>query len=123
LVEAATVRVASQGGQLTEAEAIAVLEAAGWPTELIPQALAVFCGIGNQSGFPRGESGCSPGAVGDSGRSLGFAQLNGATWAPYCGITEEMLMDVLENARCAWQVYNYDLSRGQAAWTQWTVKP
>lgn len=122
-VEAATLRTAAYGGSLSEDEATAILETAGWPAELIPQALAVFCGINNQSGFPNGESRCQPGAVGDGGNSLGWAQLNGATWAPYCGITQEQLLDAQENAHCSWKVFNYDLDRGQAPWTQWSVKP
>lgn len=121
LVEAAT--VSSQGGQLSEAEMRALLAEAGWEDALIPEALAVFCGINNRSGFPRGESGCSPGAVGDSGNSLGLAQLNGDTWAPYCGVPRAALIDALTNLQCARKVYQYDIDRAYGAWNQWTVKP
>ena len=108
--------------QLTEAQAREALTATGWPGELHTQALAVFCGIGNAR-FPSGESNCSPHAMGDGGNSLGFAQLNAATWAPYCGVTPEMLMDLHVNLACAYQVYLYDIGRGHAPWSQWSVKP
>jgi hypothetical protein len=113
LVEAATVRVASQGGQLTEAEAIAVLEAAGWPTELIPQALAVaWC-----------ESKWSPYARGDSGRSVGLFQLNLQTWFTYAGEDPTEWADPLVNARTALTTYRYDIARGYPPWKQWSCKP
>ena len=99
-----------------------VLLEAGWPVELHDQALAVFCGIGNRR-WPNGESNCNPAAIGDNGASLGFAQLNAATWAPYCGVSPEALLDLFTNVACAWKVYQYDIGRGQAPWTQWSVKP
>lgn len=106
------VQAASVSGQLTEEQAIAVLQAAQWPTELIPQALAVaWC-----------ESKWSPGARGDSGRSVGWFQLNLATWFPYAGEDPSMWADPLVNARVAWATYNYDLSRGQPAWWQWSCR-
>lgn len=114
--------VQSAQGALTEAEARAVLTEAGWPIELHDQALAVACGIGNRSGFTSGESGCRPGAVGDGGNSLGFFQL-WYGWARYCGIPIDALLDALENARCAYRVYLYDIEKGYGAWKQWTVKP
>lgn len=101
-----------QGGQLTEAEAISVLQAAGWPTELIPQALAVaWC-----------ESKWSPAASGDSGHSRGWFQLN-TMWFGYAGEDPAMWADPLVNARVAWRTYNYDISRGQRPWQQWSCKP
>ena len=99
-----------------------VLAAAGWPAELHDQALSVACGIGNRR-YTSGESGCRPGAVGDSGRSLGLFQLNGATWGRYCGVSQDALLDAVVNASCAYRVYLYDVDRGQPAWTQWSVKP
>lgn len=107
----ATVAAASVG-QLSEEQAIDVLQAAGWPSELIPQALAVaWC-----------ESKWSPGASGDSGRSRGWFQLNVATWFPYADEDPAMWADPLVNARVAWATYNYDLSRGQRAWQQWSCR-
>lgn len=109
-VERATARVASVGGTLTEAEVRAVLVAAGWPEGLIPQALAVsFC-----------ESRWSPYAAGDSGRSMGLFQVNLGTWFPYAGEDPAMWADPVVNARVAWATYNYDISRGQAPWKQWS---
>lgn len=94
-------------------ELTSILRQAGWPDHLIPEALRVV----------QGESGRSPGAIGDGGRSLGLFQLNAATWAPYCGVTPDHLLDPLWNAWCAYKVYLYDLGRGNPPWRQWSVKP
>jgi plasmid stability protein len=89
LVEAATVRVASQGGQLTEAEMRALLAEAGAPAEWVPDMLTIaWC-----------ESHYSPGAVGDSGNSLGLFQL----WSGWARPGED-LFDPLTNARVAVRV-------------------
>ena len=109
--------------QLTEAQARGALAVTGWPMDLHDQAVSVFCGIGNLR-WPSGESNCSPHAVGDGGNSLGFAMLNWATWAPYCGVTAEALLaDLHVNLACAYQVYLYDINRGYQPWNQWQVKP
>ena len=108
--------------QLNEAQARHALTITGWPLELHEDALKVFCGWNNFR-FPNGESNCSPGAVGDSGNSLGFAQLNAATWAPYCGLAREELMELEKNLTCAYQVYLYDIAKGYQPWNQWSVKP
>lgn len=87
--EAKPLIAASVSGQLTEAEMRALLAEAGWPAELIPQALAVsWC-----------ESKWSPAAIGDSGRSVGLFQL----WNGWFHEGEEPL-DVLTNARVALRV-------------------
>ena len=112
IVEAASARVRQLGGVLSEAEMRAVLTVAGWPEVLHSEALAVAYG----------ESRWSPYAVSDSGQSLGFFQLNGVTWSRYCGVSPEALFDVLVNAKCAYQVYLYDISRGQRPWQQWSVR-
>ena len=110
VVEAASVRVRALGGTLTEAEAIAVLKVAGWPDALIPQALAVaWC-----------ESKWSPYALGDSGRSAGWFQLNIATWFQYAGEDAEHWADPVTNARVALATYRYDIGRGYRPWTQWS---
>ena len=89
LVEAATVRVASHGGQLTEAEMRALLAEAGAPAEWVPDMLTIaWC-----------ESHYSPGAVGDSGNSLGLFQL----WSGWARPGED-LFDPLTNARVAVRV-------------------
>lgn len=95
---------------------------AGWPAELIPPAEAVACGIGNQSGFPNGESGCHPGSV-SSGGHRGLFQIAPDPWANYCGVSAEALLDALTNARCAWLIVLYDRATGQPDWAQWSVKP
>ena len=106
--------------QLTEADIDAVLELAGWPRELWAEARAVACGIGNQSGFPWGESNCHPGSR--NGESLGLFEV-WSGWFPYFGEDVNQWSDPVVNARTAWKVYQYDTARGQAPWTQWTVKP
>lgn len=89
LVEAATVRVASQGGQLTETEMRALLAEAGAPAEWIAPMLTIaWC-----------ESKYSPGAVGDSGNSLGLYQL----WSGWFYAGEDPY-DPLTNARVAVRV-------------------
>ena len=88
-VEAATARVNAEGGQLTEAEVIAVLRAAGAPEAWVPDMLTIaWC-----------ESHYSPGAVGDSGNSLGLFQL----WSGWARPGED-LFDPLTNARVAVRV-------------------
>ena len=110
VVEAASVRVRALGGTLTTEEAIAVLKVAGWPDALIPQALAVaWC-----------ESKWSPYALGDSGRSAGWFQLNIATWFQYAGEDAEHWADPVTNARVALATYRYDIGRGYRPWTQWS---
>ena len=111
MVEAAGTRVRELGGTLTEAEATAFLQAAGWATELIPAALQVaWC-----------ESKWSPYALGDSGRSKGWFQL-AELWFSYAGEDPEQWSDPLVNARTALAVYQYDLSRSRAPWTQWSCR-
>ena len=89
MVEAATARVNAEGGQLTREEMIAVLRAAGAPEEWIPDMLTIaWC-----------ESHYSPGAVGDSGNSLGLFQL----WSGWAQPGED-LFDALTNARVAVRV-------------------
>jgi hypothetical protein len=108
--------------QLSDAEIRALLSATGWDGALLEEAVRVFCGYGNAR-FPNGESRCIPSASGDRGNSLGLAQLNGATWAPYCGVTQAALFDAETNLWCARKVYQYDIDRGHAPWAQWSVKP
>lgn len=99
--------------QLSQQEMRFALAMAGWPEELHEQALSVSWQ----------ESRWSPEAVGDGGRSLGLFQLNAATWAPYCGVPAEWLLEPLTNAWCALRVYEYEQARGYPAWSNWSVKP
>jgi hypothetical protein len=113
VVAAASGRVRALGGSLTEAEMRAVLTVAGWPEELLAEALTVaWC-----------ESKWSPNAVGDGGASVGLFQLNVATWFTYAGEDPEMWADPLTNARVAWAVMGYDAGRGYERWRQWSCKP
>lgn len=80
---------ASVPAQLTEEEAISLLRQAGAPTEWIPDMLTIgWC-----------ESKHSPGAVGDSGNSLGWFQL----WSGWFREGEDPF-DALTNARVAVRV-------------------
>lgn len=91
---AAVVVQAASVGQLSREEAIHVLEAAGWPTELHEQALAIaWC-----------ESKYSPGAIGDAGNSLGWFQL-WTGWFPAAGFSVSQAFDPHVNARTALYVY------------------
>lgn len=111
VVAAATGRVNALGGSLTEAEMRAVLTEAGWPEELLAEALTVaYC-----------ESKWSPYAVGDGGHSLGLFQLNGM-WFGYAGEDRSQWADPVVNARTAWATYQYDIGRGYVPWKQWSCR-
>jgi hypothetical protein len=84
---------------------------AGWPEHLIPEALAVaYC-----------ESRWHPDST--NGDYRGLFQLATPFWFDYAGEDPERWGDPVVNARTAWKVYLYDLSRGQSAWQQWQCKP
>lgn len=108
---AAAGRVRALGGSLAEAEMRAVLTEAGWPEELLAEALTVaYC-----------ESKWSPYAVGDGGHSLGLFQLNGM-WFGYAGEDRSQWADPVVNARTAWATYQYDIGRGYVPWKQWSCR-
>jgi hypothetical protein len=97
---------------LTLDEVRTVLEAAGWPAELIPEAVSVaWC-----------ESRFSPGAVGDGGSSLGLFQL-WAGWFPYAGVPVEYWSVPVANARVALAVALRDIERYGTPWYQWSCRP
>ena len=90
VVAAATGRGNALGGSLTEAEMRAVLTEAGWPEELLAEALTVaYC-----------ESKWSPYAVGDGGHSLGLFQL-WTGWFLAAGYSVEQAYDPVVNSRVA----------------------
>lgn len=89
LIEPVATVAAASVGQLTEEQAIDVLRAAGAPQEWIPDMLVIgWC-----------ESHYRPGAVGDSGNSLGWFQL----WSGWFYAGEDPF-DALTNARVAVRV-------------------
>jgi hypothetical protein len=98
---------------LTEVELVYLLRSTGWAEHVIAPATRVAWG----------ESSWRPWIINSIGCCYGLFQLHAGTWAPYCGVTKQALLDPWVNASCAWKVYNYDLSKGYAPWTQWEVKP
>lgn len=116
LIEAATARVSSQGGQLTESEMRALLAEAGFSGDLLEQALRVS----------HGESvGWQPAIKGDGGRAYGLFQIHPAVWVD-SGVCEgpwESLLEPLPNARCARLILDYEAARRYPLWSNWTVKP
>lgn len=109
LVEIATVRTAAYGGQLTEAEMVAVLREAGWEEWAIPEALGIsWC-----------ESRWSPFASGDGGVSLGLFQMGIARpgwdgWFRYFGVDESLAYDAVTNARVARWAWE------RSGWSPWS---
>ncbi|QFG02175.1 lytic transglycosylase domain-containing protein [Tepidiforma bonchosmolovskayae] len=95
--------------QLTEAQMREVLRLAGWPAELVDEALAVsWC-----------ESRWSPGAVGDGGSSLGLFQLWGG-WFAAVGLPLERWDDPVVNATAALRVLELrGRWGGPGGWSCW----
>jgi hypothetical protein len=97
---------------LTPWEMEMVLAAAGWPPELVPDAMAVaWC-----------ESRFSPGAVGAGGAVLGLFQL-WYGWFPWAGVPVERWADPVANAKVALAVARRDLTIYGTHWHQWQCKP
>lgn len=76
------------------------------------------------------ESHHNPAAVGDSGNSLGWLQINWRTWFPYAlsrGLVsaedKDRWDDPVVNARVGYSVVLYSIDRGQAPFSQWTCQP
>lgn len=111
-VASAQARIDAHGGSLSRDEAEAVLERAGWPRDLVEQALAVsYC-----------ESRWSPYAIGDSGNSLGMFQL-WRGWFRWAGYPVDAAFDAVVNARVALLVVQRDTGLGREPWAQWSCKP
>jgi hypothetical protein len=111
-VDAANHPVGAVVAVLTPWEMEMVLAAAGWPPELVPDAMAVaWC-----------ESKFSPGAVGAGGAVLGLFQLWDG-WFPWAGEDPDRWVDPVVNARVALRVVERDRALGRDAWAQWTCRP
>lgn len=117
---------------LTEAELLAALTAAGWPTDLLPAARNVSACESSYVDPVTNTRYWRASAVGDSGRSFGIFQIqqhgfDSWGWFRYYGLIPHWAAgkwaDPVFNARVALMIYNYDLDRGNAPWTQWTCKP
>jgi hypothetical protein len=109
-----------------------------WPLELSSEevdALYAYVGVDElaRSGLKSVafcESRWRPGAVGDSGASLGMHQLNWSTWFPYALglglVTEEdreRWADPVVNTKVALGAMRYDEGRGYPRFKQWTCQP
>jgi len=89
------------------------LTVAGWPEELIPQALAVI----------KCESTYNPNAVSPNRLYYGLFGLD-KMWFRYAGEDFDKWADPVINARVAYKTYLYDIiEKNQAPWTQWGCKP
>ena len=82
------------------------LTSAGWPQDLQDQAVVVV----------KCESTYNP--IAKNGSFKGLFGLD-ENWFKYFGVDPELWADPEVNARVAYQVYQYDLERNQAPWTQW----
>ena len=87
------------------------LTTAGWSPELIAEAGEVTkCESSNQ-----------PDVINPKGPYYGLFQLE-ENWFDYAGEDFNKWSDPVVNARVGLKVYQYDLERGQAPWTQWDPK-
>lgn len=74
------------------------------------------------------ESKYSPGAVGDSGNSVGLFQIGKSRpgwqgWFLYFGIDEATAYDPVVNAQVAVLIVRYSVERGQDPFSAWSCKP
>lgn len=99
------------GGRLSEAEVRALARQAGWPESTLNELVQVaWC-----------ESRYDPAATNGPAIS-GLMQLH-RMWFDYAGTDLGLWSDPLVNLRVARAVYQYDIDRGHAPWTQWECKP
>lgn len=104
--------------QLTEAEVRQVLADAGTPIEWVDALVRIsWC-----------ESRWSPGALGDSGNSVGMWQIGRSRpgwqgWFLYFGEDESRALDPHVNARVAVAIARYSVTRGQSPFAQWSCQP
>lgn len=109
---------------LTHDEMRSVLATAGWPAAWREDGLSVSCGPGQTRAGevrPQGESGCDKAALGAAGE-IGLFQLMPG-WAEWCGVDVEHLWYPLVNARCAWEIVEYEITTGLPAFAHWSVQP
>ena len=127
VVAAATGRVRALGGSLTEAEMRAVLTEAGWPVELLAEALTVaYCeskwsnAKGDHNGHPTDGGYMSQGLfqMGVAGwRWVDGRWLWWNGWFRYFGYEDEQALDPLTNATVARLAYQ------RSGWGPWSCKP
>ena len=109
-------RVWAAGGTLAPEDVPHVLRAAGWPEHLHHEAtLQIEC----ESTYR---------AYVTNGVMLGLFQISDRQggwqgWWEYYGFDPARYAEPVYNAQLAWKIYNYDIERGYAPWTQWQCKP
>lgn len=85
---------------------------AGWEPELVPELRkVVFC-----------ESTFRPDVVSSNGLWFGLMQIS-AFWFDVMDYPFEKWSDPLVNLRVGRLIYQYDIDKGQAPWSQWGCKP
>ncbi len=96
--------------QLSAADVRAAAASAGWPAELIDAVVDVaWC-----------ESSYRPNAT--NGWAYGMMQMV-PNWFDYAGVDFAHWTDPVTNLRVAYAAYQYDISKGNAPWTQWVCRP
>lgn len=96
-------------GQLSAAERAVLYASVPGALEWIPQLEAIgYC-----------ESKHSPGAVGDSGASRGWMQIQ-RLWFDLAGEDWDQAFDPAVNLRVALRIIHYQLDRGQPPFSAWT---
>ncbi len=94
--------------EISRDQVVEWLRTAGWPEELITQALeVVYC-----------ESRNRPFAVGDGGKSFGLFQLK-RLWFDYARVDFNLWSNPVVNAYVGYQTYLYDIQKGNRPWKQW----
>ncbi len=96
--------------QLSAADVRAAAASAGWPAELLDAVVDVaWC-----------ESSYRPNAT--NGWAYGMMQMV-PNWFDYAGVDFAHWTDPVANLRVAYAAYRYDISKGNAPWTQWVCRP
>ncbi len=69
------------------------------------------------------ESRWHPASVNGQTGDVGLMQIDPATWSAYTGTTAAAMLDPVVNLDVAWRIVQYDLQRGEPAFSQWSCQP